>query len=316
MRKDPLISVIIPLYNAALYIEEAISSVLEQTFQNSEIIVVDDGSTDEGPSIVRELALKDKRIHIHCQENKGACAARNHGFENSNGAYIQYLDADDVLERNKLACQVEIAKANPNCIVNARWGRFYSTPEEVVYWGPDERLKQDLAPVDWLIQNRMSTVHAWLTPRKLIEKAGLWREDLKVNQDGEFFLRVLLQSEKVLFCPEARVYYRSGLPGSISAGIQKTEAIVSRFSVIEALEKELLKREKSERVYKALADAYQEFVYSYYPKQEKFVQLAEEKVRGFGGHSLAIPGGKLYRTLSKFLGWKRVSRLKSSLGRM
>ena len=90
-----MITVIIPLYNAARFIEETLQSVQAQTYTDWECIVVDDGSTDNGAEIVQRMAQADTRIHYVYQSNAGPSAARNHGLRLAKGDYIQFLDADD-----------------------------------------------------------------------------------------------------------------------------------------------------------------------------------------------------------------------------
>lgn len=316
MKGNPLVSVIIPLYNAADFIRETLTSVLNQTYSSIEVIVIDDGSKDEGPSIVKEIEAFDKRVSLFKQGNKGACAARNYGFKLSKGEYIQYLDADDIISQQKIEVQIRQLEKYPDCISNGRWGRFYSNINENIKWGPDKSLRRDLEPIEWLIQNHMSTNHAWLSPRNLIQKAGLWREDLNINQDGEYFSRVVLQSKKVLYCPSAMVYYRSRISGSVSSSIQNPFAIQSRFKTIKLLESKLIERENSPRVRHALANAYQDFIYSYFPKQPNLIAEAEKKVKEFGGSKLPVPGGEFYKLTSRFLGWKNVSRIKYLFGRL
>ena len=99
-----LVSVVIPVYNSAPYIKETINSVLRQTYSNIEIIVVDDGSTDNSIDIIK--GIKDERIRIYIQENQGPAAARNKGMELSLGAYIAFNDADDTWLENKLELQL------------------------------------------------------------------------------------------------------------------------------------------------------------------------------------------------------------------
>lgn len=316
MKNIPLVSVIIPLYNSSKYIKKAIISVLTQTYRNIEVIVVDDGSSDAGPAIVKEIIKDGKRVRLFEQENRGACAARNLGFSSSKGDFIQFLDADDLLSPNKIEDQLKVLTKSPGCIANGSWGRFNYKISEPIKWMPHPKIQKDLEPLDWLLKNHMSTNHAWLTPRELIEKAGLWREDLVINQDGEFFSRVILQSKKVLYTPEAKVYYRSNISGSISSGIQKPKAIASRFKTIQLLEELIWEKEQSLRVNKFMADLYQGFIYSYYPKCIELVRKAENKVKIYGGSSLPVPGGKFYRTASVLVGWKTVSWLKFKLGRL
>ena len=98
----PLVSVIIPAYNAEEYISQALSSVLSQTLSDIEVIVVDDGSTDRTASIVEELTHRDGRIRLIRQENQCAGVARNKGMEVAEGKYLYFLDADDWIELDSL----------------------------------------------------------------------------------------------------------------------------------------------------------------------------------------------------------------------
>src|SRR5437870_12319582 len=105
-QSQPLVSIIVPSYNYAHFIGEALQSIQSQTYSNWECIVVDDGSTDDTGALVRQLAEKDGRIKYVRQENRGLAAARNAGMANSEGVYFQFLDADDLLEPQKLERQV------------------------------------------------------------------------------------------------------------------------------------------------------------------------------------------------------------------
>lgn len=102
----PLISVIIPLYNDALYIQEAITSVLSQGIENLEVIVIDDGSTDNFEEKINDF--NDPRVRLIKQPNSGAAEARNNGIRNANGEFIAFLDADDTWATNKLKLQLEV----------------------------------------------------------------------------------------------------------------------------------------------------------------------------------------------------------------
>lgn len=109
------VSIIIPMYNSEKYIRQCLNSVLEQTFQDMEIIVVDDGSTDRGPAICEEIRLTDERIHLYRQKNGGVSAARNHGIETAEGEFVFFLDSDDAIHPvliEKLILQAEGQQAD------------------------------------------------------------------------------------------------------------------------------------------------------------------------------------------------------------
>lgn len=106
----PAVSVIIPVYNTEKYVEECVNSVREQTLSDIEIILVDDGSTDKTPEILKNLAAQDKRIKVFRKENGGAGLARNLGLENAAGDYISFVDSDDYIDKNMLEILVNAAK--------------------------------------------------------------------------------------------------------------------------------------------------------------------------------------------------------------
>lgn len=120
------VSVITPLHNKGGYIEETIKSVLSQTFANWEMIVVENGSSDNGPDIVRTFV--DPRISFLITETVGPSAARNLGLDNATGEWVLFLDADDLLEANYLEERYETTKRNPNAdIVFGTWKEFSET---------------------------------------------------------------------------------------------------------------------------------------------------------------------------------------------
>ena len=102
---NPKVSILIPLYNSEEYIAETIDSCLNQTYDNIEIIIVDDGSTDAGLEIARQYEIKYENIKVKTQKNSGAPVARNKAFALSTGEYIQYIDADDLLHPDKIYLQ-------------------------------------------------------------------------------------------------------------------------------------------------------------------------------------------------------------------
>src|SRR5688572_26119372 len=118
----PLVSILIPAYNAQEWVAETIASALAQTWPRKEIIVVDDGSKDNTLDVVRRYASKD--VRVVSQENQGAAAARNTAFSHSQGDYIQWLDADDLLAADKIHTQLEIAErlSDPQILLSSSWG--------------------------------------------------------------------------------------------------------------------------------------------------------------------------------------------------
>ncbi len=123
--KDFLISIIVPIYNAEKYIEKCINSITNQTYKNLEIILVDDGSTDKSGKICDKLSNKDKRIKVIHQTNSGVSIARNNALKIVTGDYIQFTDADDMMEIDMIEKMVKSAKENNSDIVICEYKNFY-----------------------------------------------------------------------------------------------------------------------------------------------------------------------------------------------
>lgn len=110
---NPVISVILPVYNTGKFLKKAIESLLAQTFPDFELIAIDDGSTDELPAILVDYAQKDKRIHIHTQPNQGVAQALNTGLQLAEGKYVARMDADDICHPERLQKQFDFLEAHP-----------------------------------------------------------------------------------------------------------------------------------------------------------------------------------------------------------
>ena len=127
-----LVSIITPVYNGEKYVGETIRSVLNQTYRNWEMIVVDDGSKDHSASIVREFAGQDNRIQLVQQPNGGSASARNNGIRRANGQYIALLDADDLWEPNFLESQLALMKEKGAVVVHASYKRINEQSKEIL----------------------------------------------------------------------------------------------------------------------------------------------------------------------------------------
>ncbi|MBE9031020.1 glycosyltransferase family 2 protein [filamentous cyanobacterium LEGE 11480] len=307
---QPLVSILIPAYNAAEWIEQTIHSALAQTWKNIEIIIVDDGSSDNTLTLAKAFE-QDSRIQVFSQPNQGATVARNQAFQHSSGEFIQFLDADDLLDAGKIAAQMQILlRAENNCIASGAWARFYRDPQEAQF--EPEALWQDMQPVDWLIaawsDNLMMHPAAWLVPRAIAEAAGPWNEQLSLNDDGEYFCRVILASQAVKFCGEAKSYYRSGLLGSLSD--QKSDkAYLSGYKAIDLAGQALFAVEDSDRTRQIIATLFQRFVYECYPNVPNLRHQATARIKQLGGSSLKATGSPLFEKLAEWLGWRLAKRI-------
>ena len=306
-------SIIIPCYNAGAWLGETLDSALAQTWPDKEIIVVNDGSTDASLKLAR--SFESRGVRVLDQPNQGASAARNHGLRVARGELIQFLDADDLLSPEKIACQVELLRARPvGTVASCTWGRFQVGPSDAQF--TDQAVERDFTPLDFLIlaghTGAMMHPSAWLVPRAVVERAGPWDETLSLNDDGEYFSRVLLSSAGVAYCAAAtaRSYYRSGLAGSLSQ--QRGErARRSQFRSVGLIEAHLRTVEDTPRTRAAAADYYQRFIHDFYPAPADLIKAADRRIKVLGGSTLARPAmGAKTRALAALVGWKTVRRLK------
>lgn len=193
--KGPLVSVIIPVYNGAKYIAEAMESVRAQNYDLLEIIVVDDGSTDDTPSIVR--SFEDIR-YIH-QANQGVAGARNTGIENSRGELIAFLDADDYWAANKLNIQVGCMLKHPRIgYTLGRQRNFLESGTSRPFWLREEHL----------LEEHTGFLPTLLIRRQIFDKVGLFNTNFRISEDVEWFSRVKDAGIPMMVVPEVVLYRR------------------------------------------------------------------------------------------------------------
>ncbi len=309
---QPLVSILIPCYNAEPWLAATLESALTQTHPATEIILVDDGSRDGSLELARSFA--DRGVRTVAQANAGASAARNRAFRESRGEFIQYLDADDLLSPGKIAAQVALLATRPRgAVASCAWGRFVDDPATAQF--VDEDVFHDFPPLDFLVlaglTGAMMHPAAWLVPRTVAEQAGPWNESLSLNDDGEFFCRVLLWASGVAFCdrPSARTFYRSGLKRSQSRQ-RGLRARRSQFHSLELITRELTSREETPRSRRACAGYWRRYVHDFYPAPGNLIRRAEAEVRKLGEPVGRPPMGGLTAALAGLLGWKTVRWLK------
>ncbi|RYZ25831.1 MAG: glycosyltransferase [Chitinophagaceae bacterium] len=312
----PLVSVCMPAYNAAKYIGEALNSLLDQSYPNLEIVVVNDGSTDGTCDILNQYETRGVRV-IH-QHNCGQCAAANTAFQHSSGEYIKFFDADDLLSRDFIANQVKKLEGRDDVIASAAWGRFYGN-DLSSFKLQKERVYQDMRPMDWLVSSfeygeNMMQCALWLIPRKVLTLSGLWDERLSLINDFDFFIRVILASTEVFFAHDAILYYRSGIETSLS-GQKSRKAMESAFLSVKWGVETILRYENSDRTRRICADAFQLWAYQFYPQHISLFEKAREEIKALGGSQIPFPAGGKTRLLTQIFGWKNTKRMKSVFGK-
>ena len=308
---QPLVSIIVPCYNAARWLPATLESALAQTWPHVEIIVVDDGSTDDSLTVARSFSGRGVRVELI--PNSGAAAARNRGLALARGDFLQFLDADDLLAPDKLEKQLaRLLPAGSTAVATCAWARFRSDPAQACF--VPEPLWQDFAPVDWLVcswrRHVMMATAAWLVPRALADRAGQWSTSFKHNpvDDMEYFSRVLLAAERVLFCGKTRIYYRSAMRGSLSQR-RSDEAWRAIFASFQLTADRFLARDNSPRTRLAVATQLQQLVFESYPRLPAERAAAGARVSALGGCDLRPDAGPWRRRLQSLIGWKAVKRL-------
>ncbi len=311
------VSVIMAAWNAGGWILEAVHSALGQTLHDLEVIVVNDGSTDD--TAEKLGSINDPRLRVFHQPNGGQSAALNRGISEARGRFIKFLDADDWMNPEHLAAQVSVLEGTTDELASCAWGYFLESPREVTT--RDEVTNRDyIDPMEWLVDSLtkdegMMGGWKWLIPREVMNRAGGWDTRLSLNNDFEFSIRVLLASGGVRFAPGAVYSYRKGISGALS-GSRGCRAMTSAYLTTESGCALLLKRENSERVRRICADRWQSWLYLFYPEFKDLAAGAADRIRNLGGSRIPLGGGKVMRLLLPMLGWKNVRRLQEMSRRM
>ena len=302
----PLVSILIPAYNAEEWIADTIRSAIAQTWQRKEIIVVDDGSRDRTAEVARRFASKE--VAVVSTQNQGAAAARNHALQLSQGDYIQWLDADDLLAPDKIERQLAALREvdGRRILLSSPWAFFYYRTDRARF--VRNSLWQDLSPVEWLLRKMGENLHmqtaTWLTSRELAEAAGPWDTRLHVDDDGEYFCRVLLASEGTRFVPEARVFYRvtpSNRLSHIGASDKKKDAMLLSMKLHIQYLRSL---EESERVRKACLTYMQNWYDNFYPERPDIMAELQALAAQLQGHLEAPRLRWKYAWMKPMFGWK------------
>lgn len=219
---QPLVSIIVPCYNQAHYLPEALGSIAGQTYQHWECIIVNDGSTDNTREVAREWAQKDVRFKYVQKKNGGLSSARNAGLEQAIGEYIQLLDADDLLEADKIKHQItylDNSEEKIDIIVSGyRYFQDTDSSRGLLIFGPFNLLpevavniedKEDI--VKLFSKTNPMVVSAPLYHKSIFQTIGRFDETLGANEDWDFHLRCVVDGIVFQHCgypPKSRTLIR------------------------------------------------------------------------------------------------------------
>lgn len=251
-----LVSIIIPCFNAGRWVQEAIESCFAQTYPNLEIIVIDDGSTDNSLEAIKKY---EGKLIWESGENRGGNYARNRGFALATGDYIQYLDADDYLLPDKIAKQVQFLETTGADIVynDVQYQYHFSDceafREPACFTGVSGRQEDILAS---LITYGCLPPIAYLFRRSIIAESCGWDEKLKAGQDRDFLISLVMQGAKVAYQPGNESIYRRY--GNVTVSTANKALLVTSFCIVlKKAETQLIATNKLSLKYLyALAKAY------------------------------------------------------------
>ncbi len=211
LSERPLVTVVMPSYNAKRFIGAAIESVIAQSYKNLEIILVDDGSTDGTTAVVEQYCRKDSRIQLLRQQNEGVASARNRGIQSGRGEYIAPIDSDDIWHPSKIEAQVlALSQAGESVGLVYSWISLIDEKGRVV--GLSRRSFEGNVFVDLLYSNFVGTASSPMIPRRVFDEVGGYdvthrQKEAQGSEDWDLYLKIA-QRHDFRLIPQALVGYR------------------------------------------------------------------------------------------------------------
>ncbi len=306
MPRDATVSVIIPCRDAAPFLAETIESVLAQRHAPVEPIVVDDGSRDGSWSIARSYG---ERVRAVRQEGRGACGARNRGARLATGAYVMFLDADDVIAPDALGALVDALGAHRDRVALCAWSWLVRAG---VRWTVAPGLPPAPPGGDaiggWLA-GWYAPPCAVLWPRAAFERTGGWDETVVADQDGDLMLRALIGGLGITVAAGGHAYYRDH--GTARASVSKDispEALRSRRRVIERAARLLREDGRDGRYAVPIGQAYHRLARMAYDVDPSFARDCARRAAALAGGGAAV-GRPAHRLFCRLVGLERERRI-------
>ena len=201
-----LVSFIIPTYNYSAFVRDAVESALLQTYKPVEVIVVDDGSTDDTKEVLSDY-IDTGEIKYLYQNNKGLAGARNRGLAEAKGEYIVFLDSDDVVDEKKLEIQVKCLEENPLYSFCFSDFRFFEGEDFLNGTPPSFKYPVEMTFRD-LVSGKFLPVHTLLMRRDVLDRIGYFDESLRVCEDSDLWIRAFMAGMRFLYVDQVLAYYR------------------------------------------------------------------------------------------------------------
>jgi glycosyltransferase involved in cell wall biosynthesis len=311
------VSVIISCYNSASFLEDSINSVLNQSFKELEIIIVNDGSTDDTDEKISQFL--DSRIKYYKIPRSGQSEALNFGLSVSSGDYIKFFDSDDIMNITHIEDQLNAINESRTSIASCSWSRFYNNNLSDSVLRP-ESVWKDMESFEWLKQslsqkNDMMPGWLWLIPRNILEITKAWDNELTLNNDLVFSTKLLLNTLNVKFVNSAHIYYRSG--NNISLSNRNDESSFKKALLATDIAVNLiLAREDTVQTRLICANRYQKLVYQFYPKYPELLLEIKTKIYKLGGSNVNPQLGGKTKFISHIVGWENTFRIKAVINKL
>ena len=218
---EKLVSVIVPIYNVERYIEKCVTSILEQKYKNIELILVDDGSTDESGKIIDALAKKDKRINVIHKANGGVSSARNSGLDTAKGEYVCFVDGDDYVMEDYITYMYDMIERNKSDIAISKlmFSNFDNSQiKEDVY----ENVSGETAAIEIMTYNIPIGVYCKLFNREFLNKNNIrFFQDIYIGEGFNFNVKAFQLANKVSIGKRKIYYYRRDNEKSATTSFSK-----------------------------------------------------------------------------------------------
>ena len=311
---NPLVSILIPLYNAEKYFSETMESLLEQTYKNIEVIIVDDGSTDGSLALAKKYEDLYDQVKVYTQKNSGASVARNKALAQSKGTYIQYFDADDIMHPEKISSQINALRGygfQEEIVATGKWVKFFNTIEsisskkQIINRSYNDMLlflKESWENEEYIIGQ------SWLIHKKINEKIGGWNTRISVNDDGEFFAKVAYNATKIIYVENSLVFWRQDNSASLSK-TKSWEGGKSQWLTIESYLNIVENNINYPGLKRALAIQCSYILKSTYPQYQDISNDLLSRIKSLGYSQPLYPTNKKFKMLVDLLGYKLAIRI-------
>jgi glycosyltransferase involved in cell wall biosynthesis len=234
----PLVTIIVPAYNYAHFVGQTLADLKAQTYANWECLVVDDGSTDDTRGAVLRCAEADARIRYLAQENQGPAAARNRGLAHARGRYVQFLDADDLLETRKIEAHVRFLEAHPEVDIVYGDMRYFRTEAPAERRHSMEEIDRPWMPgvsgtgvevLRLLVRRNILVINSPLLRKRVIDEIGQFDNDLNPVEDWDYWIRCMLAGKRLQFVAlEGALALVRWHPQSLSQGSERMRRAMAR----------------------------------------------------------------------------------------